>query len=59
MDKSFKTFFHAKDPVIELKYDNANHSRLDHPMTKAALFGLMKRFEPGDILAKQKAEKEF
>jgi len=52
MDKSFKTFFHAKDPVIELKYDNANHSKLDHPMTKAALFGLMKRFEPGDILAK-------
>jgi len=50
MNKSLKTFFNVKDPVIELKINNASHARLEHPMTKAALFGLMKRFEPGDKL---------
>ena len=55
MNTSLKTFFNTKglDPVIELKYDNAHHARLEHPMTKAALFGLMKRFEPGDKLIKE------
>ena len=50
MNKSLKTFFNVKDPVIELTINNASHARLEHPMTKAALFGLMKRFEPGDKL---------
>lgn len=59
MNKSLKAFFNVKDPVNELKLNNASHARLEHQMTKAALFGLMKRFEPGDKLIQQKAEKEL